>query len=61
MKSNRKNLVEVCLILSLIIYPLIFTNLYTNLIATKYISFMIIAIVMFYSYTITTVYNNIDF
>ncbi len=60
MKSNRKNLVEVCLILSLIIYPLIFTNLYTNLIATKYISFMIIAIVMFYSYTITTVYNNIE-
>lgn len=60
MKNKRLNVVEVCIILSLIIYPLIFTNLYTNLIATKYISFMLIAVVMFFSYTITSVFSNID-
>lgn len=60
MKSKKINYVEFYLILLLLIYPLIFTNSYSKLVETKYITFVIIAMSMIYFYVIKKVFFYIE-
>lgn len=61
MKNKSKyNPVEILLILMLLLYPLIFTRLYSNISNTKYITFMLFAITIYYAYIMKLAFKNIE-
>lgn len=60
MKQKKVNIVEVLLFIFFIIYPLVFTSSYRDIINVKCMTFLILGTAISFSGCLTLVFNNID-